>query len=108
MRPAMTNSTPADFTVRFAHEEDREALIQLAQLDSQREPTGALLVGESPAGIVAALPLGDGAPIANPFVRTAELVELLRVRRAQLGGEKSGHWRGIRARATGLLRPATA
>jgi hypothetical protein len=108
MRSQTTNSTPADFTLRFAHGGDSEALIHLAQLDSQREPTGALLVAESGAGIVAALPLAGGSPVANPFVRTAEAVDLLRLRRAQLAGGKGRHRRGIHARATGRLRPATA
>lgn len=100
MRDITTDSTPADFTLRYAHGGDHEAIVRLAQLDSQREPTGALLVAESGAGIVAALPLEDGHPIANPFVRTAELVELLRLRTAQLSAEPNGQRRGLRERAT--------
>jgi len=108
MRTITTDSTPADFTLRYAHRGDREALVRLAQLDSQLEPTGALLVAESGTGIVAALPLKGGPPIANPFVRTAELVELLRLRSAQLSAEQNGQRGGLRVRAARLLRPATA
>jgi len=108
MRTMTTNFTPANFTLRYAHGGDREAIVRLAQLDSQREPTGTLLVAESETGVVAALPLEGGDPIANPFVRTAELTELLRLRAAQLSAEQNGQRRGLRHRATRLLRPATA
>lgn len=112
MKTVSTNSTPAAFTLRYAHGGDREALVRLAQLDSQREPTGALLVAESGVGIVAALPVEGGAPIANPFVRTAELVELLRLRAAQLRAEPNAEPNGqrgrLRLRATRPLHPATA
>lgn len=94
MSTIAANSQPFDFTVRYAQGGDREAIIRLAQLDSQREPRGTLLVAESEAGIVAALALEGGDPIADPFVRTAELVELLRVRRGQLNAaRRAGHSR---------------
>lgn len=112
MMSITTNSTSADFALRYARGEDREAIVRLAQLDSQRAPTGALLIAQSGAGIVAALPLDGGAPIANPFVRTAELVELLRLRAAQLSAEPNAEpkrQRGrLRLRVTRLLHPATA
>ena len=52
-----TKLTPADCTLRHARAADREAIVRLAELDSQSEPTGTLLVAESEAGIVAVLPL---------------------------------------------------
>jgi hypothetical protein len=102
-----TEFTPANCALRYAHAGDREAIVRLAQLDSRREPTGTLLVAESDAGIVAAVPLGGGDAVADPFVRTAELVEVLRLRAAQLSSEPNGRRRGLRHRATRLLRPAT-
>ena len=100
-----TNVPPAGCTLRYAHARDREAIIRLAQLDSRPEPTGTLLVAESEAGIVAALPLEGGDEIADPFVRTAELLEVLRLRAAQLSSEPNGEQGGLLHRATRLLRP---
>jgi hypothetical protein len=57
---------------------------RLAALDSARMPAGPLLVGEMGGGIQAAVPLSGGRAIANPFVRTAELVNLLELRAQQL------------------------
>jgi len=71
-------------TVRPAHPSDQGALAQLAMLDSASAPEGPALLAESGARIVAALPLGSGKAIADPFEPTAELVALLELRRAQL------------------------
>jgi hypothetical protein len=99
---------PAECTLRYAHAGDREAIVRLAQLDSQREPSGTLLIAESKGRVVAALPLEAGDSTADPFVRTAELVELLRVRAAQLSGESNGRRGGLRRRVIRVFRPATA
>jgi hypothetical protein len=107
MRHATRYAGWDDCVVRYAHAGDREAIFRLAQLDSARPPMGPLLVAESRGGIVAALPLAGGDPVADPFVPTAELVELLRLRAAQLGGSPARR-RELRARAVRLLRPATA
>jgi hypothetical protein len=66
-----SNITRSECTLRYAHAGDREAIVRLAQLDSQREPSAPLLVAESEGRIIAALPLEAGDAIANPFVRTA-------------------------------------
>lgn len=108
MRHATSNLAQTDCVVRYAHAEDREAIVRLAQLDSAPEPAGPLLVAESAGRIVAALPLGGGDPIANPFVRTAELVELLRFRGGQLEVGSHGRRRGLLDHAVRLLRFATA
>ena len=107
MRTITANCMPSDCTVRYAQDGDREAIVRLAQLDSQPEPTGTLLVAESEGGILAALPLEGGDPIANPFVRTAELIELLRMRLAQLSAAPSRPRRGLHSHAIRLLRSAT-
>jgi hypothetical protein len=72
------------FTVRLAEPADDGVLRRLAALDSSRFPAGPLLVGEMGGGIQAAVPLLGGPAIANPFVRTAELVNLLELRAEQL------------------------
>jgi hypothetical protein len=72
------------FTVRLAEPADDSVLRQLAALDSSRVPAGPLLVGEMGGGIQAAVPITGGRAIANPFVRTAELVTMLELRAQQL------------------------
>jgi hypothetical protein len=71
-------------TVRHAVDADERALAQLAALDGARRLHGPALVAEADAGVLAALPLGSGRPIADPFEPTAELVALLELRRTQL------------------------
>jgi hypothetical protein len=104
----MSDIMPAEFTLRHAHAGDREAIVRLAQLDSQPAPRGALVVAEAEGRIVAALALEAGGAIADPFVRTAELLELLRLRAAQLSGESNARRGGLRRRVIRAFRPATA
>jgi hypothetical protein len=75
---------PKRFTVRLAEPADESVLRRLAALDSSRFPSGTLLVGEISGGVQAAVPVMGGRGIANPFVRTAELMTLLELRAAQL------------------------
>jgi hypothetical protein len=79
-----TDQTRGQVTVRSAAGSDRRALERLASLDSGSAPLGPALVAEADARILAALPLGSGRPIADPFEPTAELVALLELRRSQL------------------------
>ena len=71
-------------TLRYAVTGDSERLRALAELDSANAPTVATLIAEVDGRLRAALPLDGSEPIADPFHRGAELVELLRVRAAQL------------------------
>jgi len=96
-------------TVRHARAEDAGALERLAALDSAHAPGGPLLVAESDAGIVAALPVGSGRPIADPFEPTAEVLALLELRATQLReGRKPRRGLGERIRSLLRRRPATA
>jgi hypothetical protein len=80
-----TGQTPVTrVTLRYASAADAQALRRLAELDTADQPTGPALVAEVDGRLRAALPLGGGAPIADPFHRGVELVELLRLRAAQL------------------------
>jgi hypothetical protein len=72
-------------TLRYAAAADADRLRDLAQLDSALPPPGPALIAEVDGRIRAALPLDGGAPIADPFHRGAELIDLLRLRAAQLG-----------------------
>ena len=84
---------PVGITLRLATEDDARRLRRLAQLDSAPVPTGPVLIAEVEGRLQAALPLEGGAPIANPFRRSADLVALLRMRAAQMS-EGSGRRRG--------------
>jgi hypothetical protein len=74
----------SQLTVRLATPGDTRDLECLAQLDSGSAPTGPTLLAEVDGELVAALPLDGGRAIADPFRRTAELVGLLELRKAQL------------------------
>jgi hypothetical protein len=66
--------------LRRAASQDSAALVRLAQLDGAPRPSDAMLVAELDDEIVAAVPFDGGRAIADPFIPTAELVELLRAR----------------------------
>lgn len=78
-----TTHTP-DVTVRLARSSDTGQLFSLAALDSASVPQGDVVVAESQGRIVAALPLTGGRAIADPFHRTAALVQMLELRAQQL------------------------
>ena len=90
-------------TVRHSRAGDELELTQLAALDSSDPISGPALVAESDARILAALPLGAGRALADPFEPTAQLVALLELRAAQLREERAGE-RTIRDRVRGFLR----
>jgi hypothetical protein len=66
--------------IRFATHEDRDALRQLADSDSQKPLDGRVLIGQIDGTPAAALSLHDGRVIADPFQRTDHLVSNLRMR----------------------------
>ena len=68
--------------IRAARGSDGPALERLATLDSQRLPAGPMLVAESDGEIRAAYSVDEGRAIADPFVPTAGLVDLLKTRSA--------------------------
>jgi len=70
--------------IRAARGSDGEVLRRLAALDSARVPAGDVLVAEAEGAVVAAHSPATGATIADPFRRTAEVVELLELRGAML------------------------
>jgi hypothetical protein len=70
---------PAQTVVlRHATTADERTLRDLAALDSMKLPAGPWLIAEADGEARAALSLADGTAFADPFRRTAELVELLR------------------------------
>jgi hypothetical protein len=103
---AMTSST-APITIRRATDDDAAALERLARLDSQHLPAGPHLVALAGERYVAAASLDDGRWVADPFMVSEPIVELLRQRVATLTGRPA---RRRAVPALGLLRglfPAT-
>lgn len=74
-------------TVRFAGGEDRPSLERLAERDGDRIPSGELLVAEVAGTLLAARSVSNGETIADPFVHSHHLVELLALRAAHLRHE---------------------
>ena len=66
--------------LRRAAAEDELAVARLARLDSAPRPRGEMLVAEVDGKILAAVPVGGGRAIADPFAATADLVDLLQAR----------------------------
>jgi hypothetical protein len=92
-----------DISIRRAVPADEVKLARLAALDSASPPRGPALVAEADSRMLAALPLGSGRPIADPFEHTAEAVALLRLRAEQLSRVDADR-RGVGARLRSLLR----
>src|SRR3954452_15371289 len=68
------------FLIRPATARDDITIESLAALDSQRPIATPALIGEADGRAVAAISLVDGRVVADPFVRTAQLVAILRMR----------------------------
>ncbi len=75
----MTTTTHTDaIVIRHASDADTRLLADLALLDDRAPLSGYALIAEVDGVARAALDLHDGSVAADPFARTAELVELLR------------------------------
>ena len=70
--------------IRAARGSDGPALRRLAELDSHDELTGDVLIAETDDELVAALSLETGERVADPFRRTADVVDLLQYRARKL------------------------
>jgi hypothetical protein len=70
--------------LRETRARDHAAVRRIAQLDSAKEPSSPSLVAEIDGEIVAAAPIDGGAPVADPFRPTADVIVLLERRARQL------------------------
>ena len=91
----------SQITIRLAGSEHAEQVRRLAQRDSAVVPGGEVLVALVGEQMRAAISIGDGRVIADPFHPTAELVALLSERVFQLRGAKG---RGRRLRIADRMR----
>ena len=80
----MTTTTPTDLAVRHATAADADELRRLALLDDSRTLTGPVLLAELDGALVAAHSLADGRAVADPWVRTAAVLDVLRAYAARL------------------------
>jgi hypothetical protein len=94
-------SSASPITIRRATDEDARALDRLARLDSRRLPAGPHLVALADDVPIAAVSLTSGRLVANPFVISDPIVDLLRERAGHLTGRQLPR-RGVPA--LGLLR----
>jgi hypothetical protein len=99
-----TTSDGSDVTVRLSEASDARALLNLAALDSAAVPSRPTLLAVRDGETVAAVPVSGGRAIADPFRRTAAIVELLELRAAQLRGEGRPRTSSARARLRNLMR----
>lgn len=75
----------SDVRIRRASVADEQALSDLAELDGHPLPAGRdRLVGELAGRVVAAVDVRSGTTVADPFVPTAAVVDLLGLRAAQV------------------------
>jgi hypothetical protein len=65
-------------TIRLANGDDAAAIATVAQRDTSTVPPAPHLVAERDGAIQAVLSLRNAAMVADPFILTAELVDLLR------------------------------
>jgi hypothetical protein len=85
--------TQEEITIRPLGEQDQEALAHLAQIDTSSLPPAPLLGASSDGRLLAARSLVTGESIADPWVRTSGLAELLEQRASDLGARPRRWWR---------------
>jgi hypothetical protein len=85
----MSNKIPVrslGVSVRRAIRGDAAGIARVAALECSHVPAEPILLAEVDEIVVAAISLTDGHAVADPFHPTADIVELLRLRAAQLDG----------------------
>lgn len=102
----MTTASRPIVTIRCAESADAFALRRLAELDSSATPTGDVLIAEVGGEPRAALSRTSGAVVADPFHRTAGLVELLQATARAEAAEVPVPRREIRGMAMLVARAA--
>ena len=73
-----------EIRIRQATARDAFALRSLAALDDRPALRGEVLLAEEAGELRAAISLETGRTVANPFARTAELVDMLRMSRGHV------------------------
>jgi hypothetical protein len=97
--PMTVRSPDPTIALRLAHTDERGEISRLAGLHEAPAPSGEVLLGLVDGTPVAALSLTDGSVVADPFARSGEVVELLRLRADRLGAPRPRTARGRFARS---------
>ena len=92
--------------LRLSTVHDGPALRQLAALEGRPAPAERCVLAEVGGSVVAALPVGGGAAIADPFAVSRHLLPLLELRARQLaaGGLRTAR-RTFPRNGSGAARP---
>lgn len=85
----ITSRQIPEVTIREATAADEDGLRRLAQRDSATIPPRPVVVGEVDGEIRAAISVATGATIADPFMRTADVIALVHARADQLRRRRS-------------------
>jgi hypothetical protein len=83
-RPLATRVESSEIELRLCRASDDPALERLAALAERPLPFGRLVVALVDGSLVAALPLGGGCALRDPFAKTVHLLPLLELRASQL------------------------
>src|SRR3954452_9113551 len=86
-RPAARATAAAglsEIELRLCRADDDPALERLAALSELPVPFGRLVMAFCDGDLVAAVPLGGGQALRDPFVKTTHLLPLLELRASQL------------------------
>jgi hypothetical protein len=100
----------SELRIRMLEDRDAAAIRRVAERDSDGVPPLPLLGAEVAGRLVAAVPL-DGAEeraIADPFVPTAAVLAVLRMRARQLCGLEASERGGQPCSSGAIVRPAEA
>ena len=98
----VTHTNSAEIIIRAARPEDMPEIAKVAGRDTHELPAGPLLVAKVSGHVRAAISLTDGSFVADPFHRTSELVQMLRIRAGTAGTSKVTPLRRSRRRFAAL------
>jgi hypothetical protein len=87
-RPAIEPAELPELRVRRATAADADGIRTLAHLDDRRMPEGPYLVAEIGGEMLAAMSMPTGTVVADPFRRTADAADVLRLRAAQIAARE--------------------
>jgi hypothetical protein len=87
--PSPEPPDPVVLRVCCVQDDDNGVLGRLAALEGRPTPTGPHVLAEIGGVVVAALPLGPGDLLADPFRPTADLIPLLELRARHLANSRA-------------------
>ena len=73
----------SEITIREAREEDAAGIARLAALDESTVPSGTALLAFVDGELAVARSVEQGHTVADPFIRTADAIDLLALRAHQ-------------------------